>query len=74
MGRQGKRICCLQGLVDAAKEKRAVVVPYAHCWKKPTPAAFMIQQHGDTINRLLNVGIYIYEKEKNQDERTNPQG
>jgi hypothetical protein len=62
MGTQGKRICCLQGLIYAAEEKRAVVVPLAHCWRKPTPAAFMIQQHGDIINRLLNLGIYIYEK------------
>jgi len=73
MGHQGKRICCLQGLVDAAHEKKAVFAPYAHCWKKPVPAAFMINQHGDILNRLLNVGIYIYEK-KQKGERHEKSG
>ena len=62
----GNRICCLQALMNAAYDKRAVYVPDSYCWTKPTPAAFMINLSGSILNRLLIQGIYIYEKDKKE--------
>lgn len=57
-----ERINDLENLWRAAKNKKAVVCPDLPAWKKPTPAAFMINLTGSTLLRLFDHGLYIYSK------------
>lgn len=58
------RIDTLSDLVDAASARKSVVCPGSYCWEKPKPAAVVINLNGLIIYRLLNQGIYIYQKPK----------
>jgi hypothetical protein len=62
----GRRILDLHDLMLVADQGRAVIVPGGAWTKKPMPAAFMIHQSGVILDRLLNAGIFIYEKEKKE--------
>lgn len=55
------RIKTLEDLVLARNEKRSVVCPEMHCFKEPSPAAFVINYTGEIIHRLISSGLYIYE-------------
>lgn len=59
---RGKKITNLDDLINAAINKRSVVCPSARCWEKPIPAAFVQNQIGVVIYRLIKAGLYIYEK------------
>lgn len=63
MKNTGIKICSLRELIQAAHDKKSVVVPDAHCWEKPIPAAFMINQPGATLHNLFHIGMYVYVKE-----------
>jgi hypothetical protein len=56
----GKRINNLQELNALCHEKKSVIVPGYRPWEKPTPAAFMLQQHGDTLLNYFARGMYEY--------------
>jgi hypothetical protein len=60
----GKRIWDLEGLRAAAEDRRAVVVPRSPVWGKPRPARFIYNMIASVVHRLLDNGMYIYEKEK----------
>ena len=42
--------------------KKSVVCPNAHAWRKPHPAAFMINLPGVQLLRLFEGGMYVYNK------------
>jgi len=67
---KGYQITTLAGLKRAADDRRAVVCPGLRCWARPIPAAFVIQQQGPVLLRILDSGLYAYEKEK--DDATQP--
>ena len=46
-----------------AQEHRSVYCPTLHCWKKPRPAAFVINLQGKVLLQLFQAGMYVYEKE-----------
>lgn len=59
--RRGKRVRTLQQLRALAMTRRAVVVPGA--WGgRSQPAAFMVHLSGVLLARLLDQGMYVYEK------------
>ena len=53
-------------LAEAMIEKRAVIVP-GTVWGKPRPAAVVMQLQGTTILRLINKGMYLYNKPKKKE-------
>lgn len=59
----GRKIPGLVSLSIAVKQKRAVVVPKSHSWRKPRPAAVMIHQPGAVLLKLFGVGMFVYEKD-----------
>lgn len=58
----GKRIYDLDGLYRARTDRRSVVVPSSHSYKKPLPAATFMNLSGELLLRLFQDGMYIYEK------------
>lgn len=60
----GDKINSLDDLINAALNKRAVTCPECRCWEGPIPAAFVQNQIGVVIHRLIKSGLYIYEKPK----------
>lgn len=59
----GDCIFTLLDLFQAVKEKKAVVVPALWLWRKPHPAAFVINLSGIIILDMINKGMFIYKKE-----------
>ena len=62
--RPPERLRTLTDLVNAAEDKKSVHCPDSWSWKNPKPASVVINLSGLIIYRLLNQGIYIYEKPK----------
>jgi len=60
------RINGLEELQQAALNRRAVVIPHSWVWRKPKPAAVIINLPGSVLIRLFNMGIYLYEKQINK--------
>lgn len=58
------RIKTLEQLQALAEQKRSVVVPDVYCWRRPRPAAFVINLAGSVLVRLFASGMYIYEKKQ----------
>ena len=56
-----KQIKTLQGLMDAANKRKAVTCP-STVFCKRVPASFVISMQGREILRLINYGLYIYER------------
>ncbi|MBA3051906.1 hypothetical protein FP828_03705 [bacterium] len=56
----GRRISSLKGLQRAVEQRRAVVVPKWSGFRKPNPAAWMINLNGAILVRLFDSGMYIY--------------
>jgi hypothetical protein len=59
----GNRIMTLKALAYARLKRRAVIVP-GTVWYKPKPAAVILMLPGETILRLIEKGMYLYEKPK----------
>ena len=60
-----QRIETLDQLRIVARNKGSVIGPssYAWVWKRPCPAAFVINLPAIYLDRLLKNGMYLYEKE-----------
>lgn len=58
---RGDKIYTLEELVWARTQKRAVVCS-AYCFRKPTPAAWVINLSGDMIHKLISGGMWVYQK------------
>jgi hypothetical protein len=56
------RVETLKELAELAFLKKAVVIPTLPAWSKPKPASFLLSLQGRVLLKLLNAGIYIYEK------------
>jgi len=61
------KISTLQQLLDAAKNRKSVIVPKSHAWSKPKPAAVLLFQQGASLIRLFDMGMYIYKPIKKED-------
>jgi len=48
----------------ASLERKALICPSSNAFKGPTPAAVIINQQGLVLLRLLQHGLFIYEKKK----------
>lgn len=59
----GRPITTLEGLEWARKNRKAVIVPDSWAWRKPLPAAALINQQGHILLDLFNLGMFIYKKE-----------
>jgi hypothetical protein len=59
-----KRLTTVQEIRTAALNRQSVICPKSNCFCKPVPAAFIINQIGITLARLLDSGMYLYDKEK----------
>lgn|GEM_PF-810948 len=72
MEHKGKRIRTLRDLNTAMQNRRAVFCPTFLCASKPCPAAWIMQQSGERIIRLIDEGLYIYrtfvEKKPNRNQ------
>ena len=58
------KVSALDHLADLCYKKRSVVVPESGPWRKPRPAAFMINLPGAVLLRLFEMGMHVYEKEQ----------
>jgi len=65
----GSRIVDLDDLFALAQSHRSVVVPKLSVWKKPRPAAFMMNLTGQVLLELITAGMYEYKKEPKQGVR-----
>jgi hypothetical protein len=54
----------LNELWIAAQNKRAVHVPSLFCYKKASPAAWVIHFSGEILLKLFNEGMFIYNSKK----------
>jgi hypothetical protein len=59
-----ERLRTLTDLVDAAFAMKLVFCPNSCVWGRPRSAAFVINLSGITLHRLLNQGIYLYDKQR----------
>ena len=61
---KGQRIKTLQHLHNAACKRQSVVCVMSRdgYLSAPTPAAFVINQTGETILRRINRGMFVYRK------------
>ena len=57
-----KRVNSLSQLRNLISDKKSVFCPNTFAWKKPRPAAFMINLSGTTILVCFLSGMYVYEK------------
>ena len=57
-----RQIHTLAELDLLSRDKRAVVVP-GTVWRRPTPAAFMMNLQARIVQNLLMIGMFVYEKE-----------
>lgn len=61
-----ERVTTLGQLRDLAYAKRAVVVPSTVCWAAPRPAAFMLNVSGGVLLRLMERGMFVYERRRKE--------
>ena len=57
-----ERVYTLADIKAAAEEKRAVICPLSAAWKNHAPASFIFNLPGCQIQRLLEMGLYLYPK------------
>lgn len=55
------RITTLDELMDAVRDRRAVVAP-GTVFEKPRGAAWIARLQGTIIHRLFNYGLFLYER------------
>ena len=58
------RISTLKALEKHAKNKRSVFCPHTTVWKKPTPAAFVINLPGAILLKMFRGGMFVYNKDR----------
>ena len=56
------QIHTLRELLRAAQNRRSVLTPSYNGFRKPCPAAFVMQLSGELIFKMLSAGMYLYEK------------
>ncbi len=59
----GYRLYSLHELVEAARSRRSVFMERG-MFERPTSAAWVVNMSGGIIHRLLQQGLYLYEKTK----------
>lgn len=60
-----KRIRSLKALAKAVEERRAVICPryrWAGAWHRPQPAAWVIHLPACQVLRMIDAGLYLYER------------
>lgn len=57
-----EKIKSLNELYSLSLKRKAVVVPNSGPWRKPMPAAWMINLPGVVLWRLFATGMFIYIK------------
>ena len=57
-----KQIVTLNALAKTADQHRSIVCPTVWCFRKPIPAAWMINLSGCMIHRLMKAGMFRYTK------------
>lgn len=63
---KGNMVLSLHGLHEYALQKRAVCSTVMQGLQNPKPAAFVMNFSGTLILRLINGGLYLYEKEEEE--------
>jgi len=66
--RNRNKVSTLKQLYEASRNKKSVVVPQSRAWCKPKPAAVMLHQQGASLFRLFELGMYIYNPNKEERE------
>ena len=66
--RNRNKVSTLKQLYEASRNKKSVVVPQSRAWYKPKPAAVMLHQQGASLFRLFELGMYIYNPNKEERE------
>lgn len=66
---RGKQILTLLQIKDAACEKRSLICPLWSGFKRPRPAAFVINLPGDIILKMMMTVLYLYEKRRSDAEK-----
>jgi len=62
--RDDMQIMDLFDLRAAAGKKKAVVVPDHPAWRKPHPASWLLNLPGAMLVRLLECGMFVYQKKR----------
>lgn len=62
-----RRVYALWELKQWVRCRRSVFVPTSFAWRKPRPAAFMINLPGTVLLDLFHMGMYVYEKKGGAD-------
>ena len=52
----------LKQLHKAGEDKKAVICPVSMAFKKPKPAKVIINLQGSCILKLMNQGLFVYNK------------
>lgn len=63
-----EQITNLFQLEQAAEDKRAIVVPKHDAWKKPNPAAWIINLSGIALLGLFKLGMFVYKPGEKKNE------
>ena len=62
MAHKQLQIKTLQALGRAANHRRSVICPAFRGLRRPKPAKFVLQMTGEMILRMLDKGLFLYEK------------
>ena len=58
----GPRVTTLAELALLSAARRSVFTPRDRSWKRPLPAAWVIQLPGAMLMGIFAAGLYVYEK------------
>ncbi len=61
---EGKQIKTLDGLMKAVTDRRAVIVPSSMIFRRPRPAAVVVNMQARIVYNMIRVGMFIYKKGK----------
>lgn len=59
-----EQITSLARLCELAKERRSITAGWPPPFLKNKPAAFIIGMPGNVIQRMIDSGMYLYEKKE----------
>jgi hypothetical protein len=57
----------LHSLHIAALSKRSVIIPKSGPFRKPIPAAWIMHMQANIVLRLIDMGMFVYQKGAKQD-------